>query len=101
MTIQNQKVQKIAREVGMLYKVEGNSTEYGKWIQRDNLCMSFEYENPEDCAHIQIYEAKSPYRNVELFRDAELDRDLIQKNYPQFFKPENKSVRQICSNGLK
>ena len=84
MRTQDLKVQAIARELGMLYKPVGENREFSRPLRVNGLEMSFSYENPEDCAHVEVTQDQRPYKTVRLFRDNELDLELIKKEFPQF-----------------
>jgi hypothetical protein len=81
MRAQDQKVQSIAREVGMLFMHKGR--EYGQSVTVGNFRMEFEYESPDSVAYIEVYDITSKSNRAvqsytEDFEDVEID-------YPQFF----------------
>ena len=78
------KVQTIARATGMLYMKDGK--EYATCLRVEGLEMSFEYQNPEEHAHVTICQDHKPYRTQAFYLEAELDINLIKADYPQFFK---------------
>lgn len=84
MRLNDEKVQKIARETGMLFMKDGRET--GTALRVDGLEMSFSYENPEECAHATVCLNKRPYTTQAVYMDSELDINLIKSDFPQFFK---------------
>ena len=57
MRAQDQKVQAIARQTGMLFM--SNGREYAKTVTVDNFLMEFEYETPDTVAYIEVYDTNS------------------------------------------
>jgi hypothetical protein len=78
------KVQAIAREVGMLFMKDGR--EVATCLRVDGLEMSFDYENPEEDAHVTICQDHKPWRTQDVYMGSQLDINLIKTDYPQFFK---------------
>lgn len=78
---QDQKVQAIARETGMLYMHEGR--EYASPISVGDFRMEFEYSNPEDVAYIEVYAINSvSSKPISIYYE---DFEDVQIDYPQFF----------------
>ena len=78
------KVQAIARATGMLYKKDGK--EYGTCLRAEGLEMSWDYQNPDEHAHVTVTKDSRPYRTQAVYMENELDLELIKKDWPQFFK---------------
>ena len=57
---QDVKIQKFARANGMLVMRKG--TEYGECVRKDGKEMSFEYSNPDECAHVAVTPKKGRTR---------------------------------------
>ena len=76
------KVQQIARDSGMLYKVRGKTTEYSRPVKVGDLTMEFEYQSPDTETYIEVYQ-DGKRRPVDSYSPNELDQ--VRIDYPQFF----------------
>ena len=81
MRAQDQKVQEIARQTGMLYMIKGK--EYAQSVTVGDFVMEFEYSNPEDVAYIEVYDTtRKSKRPVSIYYE---DFEDVEIEYPQFF----------------
>mgnify|MGYP005806850845 CR=1 FL=1 len=78
------KVQEVARELGMLIQKDGKET--STCLRTEEFEMSFDYQNPEEHAHITVTQNKKPWRTKAVYMEGELDANLIREEWVVFFK---------------
>jgi len=79
---------KILRNLGLLYTVEGTTTEYGNCLRTEELELSFEYETPDSFGYIMVCKNKAPHTTVTTYFQGAVNTtaEQIRKDFPQFFE---------------